>query len=718
MKHLSSLKAGTILIITLLFVFLLIATPTAAQNNSTTEGVIKKFSDDPVIYPKNNTPGVSKPPTMQGSNSVHLAKFDLMVTLEPNNPLREDNVTLNITFLNKDAMKKSLIVQYIKIDLLPIFNVTRIYSNNTDDRSNQNKIRIPQFFANRNNAVSFKYDIHIPKNAALNIKSLIDHQEFNKTELFSIIAIKKCRLDGKSIYLKDDIFIRNNPPIIETANVSINAHQLAPMDEETLLVAENLTDPLNAVFNISARDIEDGKSLRYGYFLSRITGLGRENETTMKELAPCGDFSHEISIQPGVIYSLWVEAKDSDNETIKKQAFINYNGDIYKALLVPGVTLLDYSALILIVIVTIIITIIIFYRIGNCRQRFLTRNRIIISIIITWLLYFILTWSVSLTKMPILEKYLFFNTIQHFELAIYITEFIIITSFIEACFFLEDLIDFHDNALWINYISTLVILILFIFIIPERAGALSLSNYYATMSTLMGTIFALVVTLSTQFPKNIFTSPIVKCTKSGVASNPADESTDAEDIFSYPKKLRYFVKLYGVALVISLLGLVIGTNIEFGTRILNPPQLNPYNLLSVALFETTFLLIPPTVISLYHLMEVISFRGKITIRSDPSGAMVFLSKIHKEKSSPRYSAAKEKLDRFFKIDHAEACIIEEPHRLDLRTPCTLMLMKGTYNLKLQMNSEDMEPVQIQIRDAVEKELMINLMDQNSKEAQK
>jgi hypothetical protein len=739
---------------------------------------------------------------MQGSNILHLAKFDLTVTLEPNNPLRGNNVTLDITFKNKDAVKKSLVVQYIKIDLLPIFNVTRIYSNDKDDKSYQNKIRIPQFFANRNKNVSFKYDIYIPKNTQLDINSLIDHNVFNKTDLFNIITIKKCRLDRKSIHLKDDLFIQNNPPIIETANVYIKANQLAPMNEETLLVAQNLSDPLNIAFNISAMDIEDGRGLKYGYFLSRNTDSGRKNETTMTELSPYGNFSQELSIQPGEIYSPWVEIRDSNNITLKKPVVINYRGDTYNSILVPGVTLLNYSALILTLFVTIIITIIIFLRIGSCRQRLLTPTKILISFIIIWSIYYILTWEISITRISILNSYIFFNTIQPFELAVYISEFIIITYFIEACFFLEDLIDFHEKALLINYVSTLLILLLFMFIIPDFAGTLSLSDYYVTMSTLMGTIFALVVTLSTQFPKNIFTSPIVKCIKAGVAINPVNDSTDDEEIFSYPKKLRYFVKLYGAALVVSLLGLVIGTNIEFGTKILNASQLDLYNLLSVAIFETTFLLIPPTVISLYHLMEVISFRGKITIKSDPSGATVFLNKSrtkrssyvfcweeipgnddvrlrdflvkeyyldwvknakikkidndktievsangrylllilndektevvlkiddnsdvkftvnienyklkiyrNSEKNSSKYSAVKAILYHFIPIDQAEACVIEQPHCLDLCTPCTLMLIKGKYNLKLQKDSIAVGPIQILIRDAVESELEIKL----------
>jgi hypothetical protein len=708
MKQSFSHKARITYIIIILYILISFITATPSNNTSSTSGN-DALGGDKIPHENNSTYSDLLPRQLSGTN-LHMAKFDLTVALERNQSSRGQNVILNITFENKDALRKFLTVQSIKIDLRPTFNVTRIYSNDKNDKSCQNRIRIPSFVAEKNKVHSFKYDIFIPEDAELDIKNLIDHHNFfHSTEPLDIINIRKCRVDiNTSVHLKDDILIINNPPMIRYANVSINASQLIPMDNETLLVAENLSNSLNAMFNISAWDAEDGKSLKYNCLRAWNTSSGDENETIFKDFAACGDFCHELKIRPGVKYSLLLEVNDSDNEQNKTRANITYNNNIYKYILIPGETLLNYSALIITLIVTIIITIIIFRQIGYCSQKLLTRPRIVILIFITWLIYCILTWGINLTRLPFFGTYLFFNTMQLFELAVYITEFIIISSFIEACFFLEDLIDFHDRALWMNYISSLTILLIFIFIIPRIAGPLPLKEYYATMSGLMGTIFALVVTLSTQYPRNIFTSPLVKCIKSSGALNPINESADEEDLFSYPKKLRYFVMLYGASLVISLLGLVIGTNIEFSSNFVNPVQGNPYNFLSVALFETTILLIPPTVISLYHLMEVVSFRGKITIKSEPSGAMVFLSKMHEKRSSSVYRAAQSILDHFFAQDQEQACVIEQPHCLNLLTPCTLMLMRGTYNLKLKKDDVEMEPYPIKISDAVESELTINL----------
>jgi hypothetical protein len=115
---------------------------------------------------------------------------------------------------------------------------------------------------------------------------------------------------------------------------------------------------------------------------------------------------------------------------------------------------------------------------------------------------------------------------------------------------------------------------------------------------------------------------------------------------------------------ISILGLVAGTQVRFNTFITDPFHEDPsFNLLSLAIFEITFLLIPPTIISLYYLLQVISLRGKITITSKPSHAKVFLNKIN------HHENRKDEPDR-------------KPVDLNLSTPCTLMLRDGEYRITL------------------------------------
>ncbi|MGB5100771.1 MAG: hypothetical protein WBN94_09285, partial [Methanothrix sp.] len=246
-----------------------------------------------------------------------------------------------------------------------------------------------------------------------------------------------------------------------------------------------------------------------------------------------------------------------------------------------------------------------------------------------------------------------------------------------------------------------------------------LSIYYSTASGVYGTIFALVVTLSGQIPKNIFSIPAhfdptpdhkkARC-------SPGARLPPGEHLL-YPRRLRYFVALYGTSLGLSLLGLILGTNIRFDTLITGSLQENAILLIQVALFETTFLLIPPTIISMYHLMQVASFRGKVTIKSEPQGAKVCLSRCHhpqESSSTGRFEQSLAKLKqymaKFFPILKPEPTKDKKDmYDLGLTTPCTLMLTKGEYKICLSRKDYRLdEPATITSADGIEKEYTFNL----------
>lgn len=168
---------------------------------------------------------------------------------------------------------------------------------------------------------------------------------------------------------------------------------------------------------------------------------------------------------------------------------------------------------------------------------------------------------------------------------------------------------------------------------------------------------------------------------------------------------------------LSLLGLILGTNIRFDTLITGSLQENAILLIQVALFETTFLLIPPTIISMYHLMQVASFRGKVTIKSEPQGAKVCLSRCHhpqESSSTGRFEQSLAKLKqymaKFFPILKPEPTKDKKDmYDLGLTTPCTLMLTKGEYKICLSRKDYRLdEPATITSADGIEKEYTFNL----------
>ena len=298
---------------------------------------------------------------------------------------------------------------------------------------------------------------------------------------------------------------------------------------------------------------------------------------------------------------------------------------------------------------------------NSCGNPAITTPWAAISIIILWILYGgALIWG----PQRINNSYIFFNTLPFFELFVFINIFIIISKFIATCFSLDDEGNLQGKALVRNSFFTMLILLIFIRVFPKIPSLSSnLPNYYLAMATILGTIFALIVTLSSQFPKNVFIIPSCS-TKSETCSTKSETGS-----FSYPNQiLQSFVALYGSTLGISILGLVAGTQVRFNTFIMDPFHENPiFNLLPLAIFEITFLLIPPTIISLYYLLQVITLRGKITITSEPSRAKVCLNKIKDTKNHHEN-----------RIDETDP----EPFDLNLSTPCTLMLRDGEYRITL------------------------------------
>jgi len=146
--------------------------------------------------------------------------------------------------------------------------------------------------------------------------------------------------------------------------------------------------------------------------------------------------------------------------------------------------------------------------------------------------------------------------------------------------------------------------------------------------------------------------------------------------------------MYGTALGLSLLGLISGTNLNLNILITGSDEELRATIISIALFEITFLLIVPIIMSLYNLLKVMSFRGKIIIRSEPPGARIFLSKR-------------------INLENARANKNEDPLKdLNLFTPCTLLLPRGTYKLLLKDKEHRIYPeVDVTIMNGQENELI-------------
>ena len=577
-------------------------------------------------------------------NGKPIAKYELNVTVEPDRPYRNTNVTLNITFRNNEPLN-ALDIQQLKFDIFPKFDILSDYTRDKSDQIYRDKIEIPEFKVLKQKSRTFLYIIHIPISIEAKKTKIIDPSTVD-------IQIRNHWINSSNHHLYDQLDIQNNYPKVISAKVDLSK-QFLPLDDETLFFYGNSSDPFEALFNISAWDIEDGNDLQFAGFIRKQNGSEYGNRSSENEFSHCGTFRQIMkNNELGERYSLWVKVKDNDNSTNISEANINLNGKSYKNIFFPDMSFYEGFVILLIFLFAIIVTYFIYRRRNSCGNPVITTQIAVILIFIPWILY-LCTLNLGPRRINFINQYIFFNTLPIFELIVFITIFLIISKFKATCFSLDDEGNLQWKALFENCVFTMLILLIFIFVFPKIPSLSSnLPNYYLAMATILGTIFALIVTLSGQFPKNVFMRPFCS-TKSETGS------------FSYPNQiLQSFVALYGSTLGISILGLVAGTQVRFNTFIMDPFHENPiFNLLPLAIFEITFLLIPPTIISLYYLLQVISLRGKITITSKPSHAKVFLNKIN------HHENRKDEPDR-------------KPVDLNLSTPCTLMLRDGEYRITL------------------------------------
>lgn len=90
--------------------------------------------------------------------------------------------------------------------------------------------------------------------------------------------------------------------------------------------------------------------------------------------------------------------------------------------------------------------------------------------------------------------------------------------------------------------------------------------------------------------------------------------------------MQYFFLLYGTMLALSIWGFSIGFTVYF-PPLVDLNRANLFNLVSIAVFETTLLLVPLAITSLYEMVKPILFTGSVKLMSTPSGAKIFVDEI-------------------------------------------------------------------------------------------
>lgn len=488
------------------------------------------------------------------------------------------------------------------------------------------------------------------------------------------------------------IYIKNRKPGFLSARITVLSTPPTPLHNRTLLFKfREEYEPIQVKMDVDARDIDD----EYLTYTLIAEPLNRQILVTNKT----SKIFNLEGLNPGN-YWFKVRVNDTFDENVIN-AVIYYDNVIYDKLIINTIRFSDTLRDILILSTFLILFFlgvfktslrdfgsIIYIRIYNILPairlvaRFFGPIQILVLI---WIIY-IFVLSVYLKDIFYRSTWpVYFTSFEFFMLVIYFSVFIIIAYFAEICFSEYDhasrthehigecnhvnrthwhacVLHKHikhfkqiTSILWlINVISMTVLLVALAFIVPSFDFNTSTWEqyfqwYYSTMAQVFASILAIVVVFYTALPnKNITVINV---------GRPANE-LGFEVEYKHPEILRLFVIIYGIILSLSFVGLSSGVYVDFSRLkpFIDLSRDNLPNLISIANFEITLLLIPPAISCLYALMRITAFTGTIELNSYPSSAKIYLINM---------------------IDE------EKVFDTKLVTPCTLMLPEGKYLIILE-----------------------------------
>jgi len=455
-----------------------------------------------------------------------------------------------------------------------------------------------------------------------------------------------------------NITIGNKQPELDasSANIAIEESMLytqpQPQKQDTL-IAIKTKKPFNVTLHVNSSDREN-ENLTYIWRYEDVTDESEGNNplnNNMKVLCKKNESNCIISLDELELerkYSFYVSAKDPREGVSEEiQVKIKHNGYnysyIYQPSSHPTIPILFYIVIILILFIVGIKKESLYRISRRNKQRPKDKKKsgyideailILIILLITcvYIMIYFYGYEYISPFYKSTELWVYLQSLSLFEIYVYLVVFVVVVYFTEACFGQEEMskkpttLSFSSiedsiklvtvSRLWIiNSIFMLVILLSLDAIILE-ADRLNtqewLINYYGEMGEIFATILAIIAAFYTAIPKNVIST---RWSRGGKEKKP----------FSYvhTKILQYFLVLYGVIVALSIWGFSVGVTVDFPPLVqLN--RANFFNLVSIGVFETTLLLVPPAITCLYELLRSILFTGNIKLESKPAGAKIFV----------------------------------------------------------------------------------------------
>jgi len=382
------------------------------------------------------------------------------------------------------------------------------------------------------------------------------------------------------------IFIKNKPPEINESETRVEVFSPQIGDDQKLIYWD-FNNPLEVNHIVSAKDIEDYDQLQY------IWTLQNKNNSSIEFITNSSKSIYHWKLKPGDTILFNVKARDLDgdySETIVAGIIGKDNKTIYKNIYVPPWAFYSTN-LIIIIIIAIIIYFLKFKSyfcfplnifLYNIRNHFkdLAKNpltrALILTLLITTIFIFLYIFNINIW-------HIYSISLAFYELYPFIIIYILFGYLAEKIYFEKDTMPSKYIVLLVNDLLMIIILVSFYGISSGITHDIyeHLSKYYSTIAQVSGTLLGLILGFY-----------IAKF------DNKEIERPDL-----YLKALEYLVLLYGTLIFLSLWGLSLTETIFFTPLIEFIPE-NLTNIVSIWVFESTLLLVPLAITSLYRLIKL------------------------------------------------------------------------------------------------------------------
>lgn len=389
--------------------------------------------------------------------------------------------------------------------------------------------------------------------------------------------------------------IKNKPPKINEneTRVEVSGSQIS---EGKKLIYWDINNPLEVRHIVSATDIEDNNQLQFFWTLEN------ESRYPIEFITNSSSSINRWKLKSGETYIFKVKAKDPDgdfSEIVSVNIIDRDNKSIYKSIFIPPWEFYSIN-LVFILIVAILIASLSFAI--KFRSVFCIRKRDLMMILIYDIKSYIKNFYenpfpnafVSIPIITIVFIFLFISDIRlwhiystslaFYELYPFLIIYILFGYLAEKHFF-----ETKENIDNDKYSFILINDLLMIFILASFYGISSgithdiyqhLYNYYSTIIQVLGTLLGLIL---------------------GFYIAKFDGAKEEKNKI-YLNTLEYLVLLYGSIIILSLWGLSMTETILF-TPLIKFNQENLANIVSIWVFESTLLLAPLAITSLYRLIK-------------------------------------------------------------------------------------------------------------------